>query len=115
MKYKGGCHCGRVSFTVEGTIDSALSCNCSICYKRGSLLWFVPRDKLMLATSENPAAMYTFNRHVIKHWFCPNCGMHPYGEGLDPKANHMAAINLRCVEDLDLAAIPVRLFDGRAL
>jgi hypothetical protein len=41
--------------------------------------------------------------------------MHPYGEGVDPKGNAMAAINLRCVEDIDLDSIPVRHFDGRAL
>ncbi|MCB2034595.1 MAG: GFA family protein, partial [Ottowia sp.] len=27
----------------------------------------------------------------------------------------MAAVNLRCVEGLDLEAIPVRHFDGRSL
>jgi hypothetical protein len=41
MKYKGSCHCGRVAFEVEGTIESALSCNCSMCQRKGSLLWFV--------------------------------------------------------------------------
>jgi hypothetical protein len=41
--------------------------------------------------------------------------MHPYGEGVDPKGNAMAAINIRCLEGIDLAAIPVKNFDGRAL
>jgi hypothetical protein len=79
------------------------------------LLWFVPRDKLRLKSPEDAASTYTFNKHVIKHRFCPTCGMHPYGEGVDPKGNAMAAINLRCVEHIDLDSIPVRHFDGRAL
>jgi hypothetical protein len=41
--------------------------------------------------------------------------MHPYGEGADPKGNEMAAINIRCLEDVDLAAIPVNHYDGRSL
>lgn len=115
MKYKGSCHCGQVAFEVEGEIDSALSCNCSICSRRGSLLWFVPRDNLTLLGSEDAANTYTFNKHVIKHNFCPTCGIHPYGEGVDPKGNRVAAINLRCIEGIDLAAIPIHHFDGRAL
>lgn len=80
MKYEGSCHCGRVRFEVEGEIDGAMACNCSICQRKGSLLWFVPREKLHLHTPENDAATYMFNKHVIKHRFCPVCGIHPYGE-----------------------------------
>jgi len=115
MKYTGSCHCGRVRFTVEGEIDQGLACNCSICSRKGSLLWFVPRAALTLLTPEANAASYTFNRHVIQHRFCPTCGIHPYGEGTDPKGNRMAAVNLRCIEGLDLASVKVVEFDGRSL
>jgi hypothetical protein len=114
MLYKGSCHCGKVSFEVEGQIDSALSCNCSICHRKGSLLWFVPRPSLRLLTPDENASTYTFNKHVIKHRFCATCGIHPYGEGTDPNGNAMAAINLRCVEEINLASIPVHQFDGRS-
>ena len=115
MKYRGSCHCGRVAFDVEGTIGQGLACNCSMCQRRGSLLWFVPRDAFRLRTPEDAASTYTFNKHVIEHRFCPVCGIHPFGEGTDPKGNKMAAINIRCLEGIDLAAIPVKMFDGRAL
>ncbi len=114
MKYQGSCHCGRVAFDVEGEIEGAISCNCSICQRKGSLLWFVPRDKLTLRTPEENAATYTFNKHVIQHRFCPTCGMHPYGEGTDPSGHKMAAINIRCLEDIDLDSVPVQHFDGRS-
>ena len=115
MKYQGSCHCGRVAFEATGEITGALACNCSICQRKGSLLWFVPRDAMRLLTPEDAAATYTFNEHVIKHRFCPVCGIHPYGEGVDQKGNAMAAINLRCVEDLDLSKVPVQHFDGRSM
>ena len=54
-------------------------------------MWFVPRDNLTLLTPEDAAATYSFNKHIIKHRFCPTCGIHPYGEGVDPKGNRMAA------------------------
>jgi hypothetical protein len=78
-------------------------------------LWFVPRERLRLLTPDDAASSYTFNKHVIQHRFCPTCGIHPYGEGVDPKGNKMAAINLRCLEGVDLASIPVHPFDGRSV
>ena len=115
MKFNGSCHCGGIAFDVEGEIEGAVACNCSMCQRKGSLLWFVPREKLQLRTPEDAASTYTFNKHVIKHRFCPVCGIHPYGEGKDPKGQAMAAINIRCLKEIDLSAIPVQNFDGRSL
>jgi hypothetical protein len=114
MNYTGSCHCGAVAFEVEGEIKSALACNCSICRRKGSLLWFVPRDALKLTTREDAARDYQFNKHVLHHRFCPTCGIHPYAEGADPKGNRMAAINIRCLEGIELESIPVTHFDGRS-
>ena len=37
--YSGGCHCGRVRYEVDDRARApCLSCNCSICQKRGALL-----------------------------------------------------------------------------
>jgi hypothetical protein len=115
MYYQGSCHCGKVSFEVHGEIKEAMACNCSMCQRKGSLLWFVLRNDLKLLSPENSANTYTFDKHVIKHRFCPVCGIHPYGEGVDPSGNAMAAINIRCIEDIDLASIPVQHFDGRSV
>jgi hypothetical protein len=79
------------------------------------LRWFVPKSAFRLLTPDDAAATYTFNKHRIRHRFCPVCGIHAYGEGADAKGNEMAAINIRCLEGIDLASIPVNHFDGRAL
>jgi len=114
MTHLGSCHCGRIRFEAEGDIDSALSCNCSICQRKGSLLWFVPRSALRLLTPEENASTYLFNQHAIKHRFCPTCGIHPNGEANAPSGEPMAAVNIRCIEGIDLQAIPVNHFDGRS-
>ena len=114
MKYHGSCHCGKVAFDVELTIDKALSCNCSICSRRGSLLSFAPRSNLTLLTPDSELATYTFNKHVIKHRFCKTCGILPFGESTDAKGNAGVAINLRCLENLDLDAVPILKWDGRS-
>ena len=114
MMYKGSCHCGKIAFEVQGEIDGAISCNCSMCLRRGSLLWFVPREQFHLLTPDDAASTYTFNKHVIRHRFCPTCGILPYGEGVDPEGNRMAAVNVRCIEGIDLASVPVQQWDGRS-
>jgi hypothetical protein len=115
MKYQGSCHCGKVAYEVEGELKEAMACNCSICARKGSLLWFVPRGQFQLRGAQSEVGTYTFNKHRIKHHFCPTCAIHPYAEAADPQGNPMAAINIRTLEGVDLTAIPVRQFDGRAL
>jgi len=115
MRYAGSCHCGKVTFEVEGEIKDAMACNCSICIRKGSLLWFVPRDQLNVLSPDGDIGTYTFNKHVIRHRFCRTCGIHPYGEGIDPKGNRIGAVNIRCIEGIDLSAIPVQHFDGRSI
>jgi hypothetical protein len=114
MALKGSCHCGRVAYEVEGTPDSALACNCSICSRKGSLLWFTAKENFKLLTPDENASTYLFNKHVIRHRFCPECGIHPYAEAVGPNGVPTAAINLRCLEDFDFAQVPVTHFDGRA-
>src|SRR5215475_791981 len=73
MTYRGSCHCGAVAYEVEGEINGAISCNCSICQRKGSLLWFVPREAMQLLSPEENSRVYEFNRHRIRHRFCPTC------------------------------------------
>ena len=116
MTHRGSCHCGRIAFEVEGEGEptSVMACNCSICQRKGSLLWFVPIEHLPLATPEHDASTYMFNKHVIRHRFCPVCGIHTHGEGTAPDGRAMAAINVRCLEDIDIDALPVTHYDGRS-
>ena len=68
MQYRGSCHCGKVKIQFEGTFDKAISCNCSICAKRGSLLWFAPRDSVQVTgESELRRALADLFLHRIVH------------------------------------------------
>jgi len=115
MSYKGGCHCGKIAFDVDGDIDKVVECNCSICSKRGSLFWFVPRTNLHLCVPASELPTYTFNKHHIQHKFCPVCGVSPFSMATDRNGNEMAAMNVRCFEGVDTASLKVVPFDGRSL
>ena len=115
MKHLGSCHCGRIKFEVEADIASVTVCNCSICQRKAALMWFVPRSAVHLLTPEADVAVYEFNRHAIHHRFCPRCGIHTHGEVTTPDGVAMTAVNARCVEGIQLDAIPVKHFDGRSM
>ena len=110
----GSCHCGKVTFEVEGEFSEAMECNCSHCSRKGFLLWFVPREQLNLRTPLEELTSYRFNKHVIDHRFCAVCGCEPFGFGTTPDGKAMAAINIRCLEGVDLATVKRVPVDGKS-
>ena len=113
MKHAGSCHCGRIAFELEGEVDKAMDCNCSMCRRRGALLAFYPREALRLSTPEAGMATYTFNKHALQHRFCPACGIAPFSEGVDPRTGaKTVAVNVRCLPDVDLDALSITKVDG---
>lgn len=113
MAYSGSCHCGAVTFTVQGDVPaSAISCNCSHCRRKGLLLTFVPVASFTLDQGETALETYLFNQHRITHRFCTTCGCQPFAEGRDKDGAETRAINLRCVPDADLDALELQKFDG---
>jgi hypothetical protein len=114
MTKRGSCHCGNVAFDVDAPLDEAMECNCSHCSRKGYLLAFVPRGVLTLDPVEGDLHTYRFNRHNIAHHFCGTCGCAPYAEGTGPDGAEMAAVNLRCIEGIDLSQVKITQVDGRA-
>jgi len=110
--HKGSCHCGKVAFEVETDLQQVIECNCSICRKKGYLLTFAPREALTVRGEEN-LATYTFNTHTIRHRFCATCGTATFGEGQQPGGGLMAAINVRCLDDVELSELKPVPFNGR--
>lgn len=115
MLYTGGCHCGQVRFTVDLNLEQAIECNCSICSKRGTLLAFVPDSHFTLLTGEESLVDYQFNKFVIHHLFCKVCGVAAFGSGSDQNGNVMKAINVRCLDEVDLSTVPIVKYDGKSL
>lgn len=114
MTHAGSCHCGQVSFEVEGEPQQVMECNCSHCSRKGFLLWFVPRAQFKLVKGADSVAVYKFNNHIIAHQFCKTCGTQPFAYGTDPKGNEMAAVNVRCLTDTDWASLKRIQVDGRS-
>lgn len=111
---KGGCHCGAVRFEAEADPAQAIECNCSHCEKKGFILTFTPRDSFRLVSGDSALGEYRFNKKAVAHVFCKICGVQAFGYGAAPDGTEMAAVNLRCVDGVDLAALSPQKVDGRS-
>ena len=56
-RYEGSCHCGRVAYEVEADLARTITCNCSYCQRRGSVLAFSPADQSAFAQQRGEAAV----------------------------------------------------------
>ena len=111
--HAGGCHCGNIAFELDAEITEGYDCNCSMCRKRGGLLAFFPREALRLKTPLERLGTYRFNTRKLDHHFCPECGIAPFSEGIDPKTGaKTVAVNLCTLPGVDLAAVKVVQVDG---
>ena len=108
--YTGGCHCGAVRYEVETDLEETLVCNCSHCEMKGFILTFVDTDKFRLTKGEDVLTSYQFNKKAIDHLFCKICGTESFSRGISfPKV----AINVRCLDDVDLTSLSPKEFNGR--
>ena len=108
---EGGCHCGRVRFRVTADLTRVTDCNCSICTKKGFLHLIVQPERFELLSGRDELTTYQFNTRTAKHIFCKHCGIHPfYVPRSDPDK---IDVNVRCLDNIDLAAISPKPFDGK--
>lgn len=114
--YTGGCHCGRVRYQVRVDLSQpVIACNCSICSRSGYLLTFVPAGEFKLLSGDDVLTDYLFGHKRIHHLFCAVCGVRSFARGVGPGGAETAAINVRCLDDVDLSPLAVTKFDGKSL
>lgn len=111
--HQGGCHCGAVRYEVTGDFSKAIYCNCSMCAKTGTWLAFVPAEDFNLKSGEDSLTDYQFNKKIIHHLFCNICGVRSFGRGVGAEGKQMVAINVRCLDNIDLENLKPTFFDGK--
>ncbi len=110
----GGCHCKAVRYEVTIDLDRVISCNCSHCSAKGLLLSFAPANQFRLLQGEERLRDYQFNKHAIHHLFCDGCGVQSFARGKGPDGQETVAINVRCLDGIDVAALTLTPVDGRS-
>jgi hypothetical protein len=122
--YKGSCHCGRVQFEVTADVDHVRICDCSICRKRGALNFRVDETDFLLKTPLGELSLYQWGSFMAKDYFCPICGVLPFRRPSHPTPAECLrgvapfegwAVNVRCLDEIDMSALPQKLIHGSQL
>lgn len=111
--YEGACHCGDVEFRAELDLADCLVCDCSICAKKGSIIVRVADADFTPSTPLDRLSVYTFNKHIAKHYFCPRCGVHPFHR---PRSYpEQWGVNARCLRGVEVGRLRPRQVFGSKL
>jgi len=122
--YLGSCHCGRTRFEVDLDLDHVRSCDCSVCRKRGALIHRAETEQLRLLTPLEDLTLYQWHTQAAEDYFCPTCGILPFRRPSHRTSQEIAdgvpeftgrAVNVRCLEGIDLDVLPVRRIYGSKL
>lgn len=100
-------------YTARSDTANTIVCNCSHCQAKGFILAFTGEDDFHLQSGEDKLSEYRFHKHQIAHRFCTVCGTQPFAVGIRPDGVRMVAINMRCVDGVDLSALKPKPVDGR--
>ena len=111
----GGCHCGAVRFEAIVDLAQVISCNCSICMKRGALWSFIKATQVTFLKGEQTPKDYQFGPKRLHHLFCPTCGVGSFSRGRGPDGQDTVAINVRCLDDIDVTTLAPMPFGGKNL
>ena len=113
-QYQGSCHCGRVAYEVEADLGQTLTCNCSYCQRRGSILSFSPASSFALTKGEDALTEYRFHTQKIQHLFCETCGIESFAKANGPDGTPMVAVNVRCLVGVEPTELSPTAYDGRS-
>lgn len=112
-RFSGGCHCGAVHYAVSLDLSRTIACNCSICASKGLILAFAPEADFTLEAGQAKLREYRFNRYVISHLFCADCGVQTFSKATSPDGTPSVAVNVRTLAGVDAAALSPMPYDGR--
>ena len=110
----GGCHCGLVRFECTTDLAMVTACNCSICTKRGLHFTFLAPERFQLRAGEDNLKEYLFNKHAIRHQSCNDCGVEVFARGEKGDGTPMIALNVSCIDGIELARLRMTPIDGKS-
>lgn len=110
MTHLGSCHCGGVKFRLTAELVERTTCDCSLCVKKNAVMTKVPEDALEVLQGDDLLALYEWNTHRAKHYFCKRCGIYVFHR--KRAAPDHFGVNVFCLDDFDPETLPLRETEG---
>jgi len=80
---------------------------------KGSIVNRVEHPDFDLTSSLDELSLYSFNKRIAKHYFCPTCGVHPFHR---PRSYpEMWGVNIRCLKGVNIEDVQPRRVSGSKL
>ncbi len=112
----GACHCGKVKIEADVDLQAGSGrCNCSICSKLRAWTIILKPQAFRLLAGEQDLGSYEWGAKISARRFCKHCGVHVFGCGhLAEVGGDFCSVNVAVLDlqPAELAALPVRYFDG---
>lgn len=107
---KGTCLCGGVTVTIPRRPEFMNSCNCSACFRLGSLTGYFPPGDVII---EGDTKRYIRSdiEPYIAFLFCPTCSANVGWTSLEPRDR--MGVSMRLFDPAGLVGVPVRFPNGR--
>lgn len=110
----GSCHCGAVSWTLEGDPGSITACNCTLCHRYGALWAYDYEGERVRVSGETRAYRRIGNDNpALEMLFCSVCAGVVAWRGLRLEDGRTRmAVNIRLAPLEAVAALRIDHFDG---
>lgn len=108
----GSCHCGQVRWSVPGDPEWLTRCTCSYCVRSGALWAAYPASSVTLRYETGAVIRYEHGDRTLAFISCRTCGCTTHYESTDTGPGARMKVNMRMATGYDVAALPLRVFDG---
>jgi hypothetical protein len=78
------------------------------------MLAFTPASRFELQSGADALTDYQFGKKRLHHLFCRHCGIRSFGRGVMPDGTPMVAVNVRCLDGVDLESVKTTFYDGKS-
>lgn len=73
--------------------------------------YVAPADLVTLEGTEF-LTIYQFGDHLVNHYFCRVCGIHPFHEAVERPRQYR--FNLGCIDEIEPGSLDILMIDGRS-
>jgi hypothetical protein len=112
---QGTCHCGALSWSLEGDPGTITACNCTLCRRYGALWSYdFEGERIRISGSSSVYTRVGKADPSLEIHFCPSCACVVCWRGLriQKDGRRRMAVNLRLASPEAVAHLPVDHFDG---
>jgi hypothetical protein len=106
------CHCGAVSLQLARRPREITKCNCSVCWRYGTLWCYQRRGTVRFAGTRS-LEHYTRAGGELRFYRCTHCGCVTHWEHGRRPTDRMG-VNTRLLPAATILDLPIRYLDGEA-